>query len=377
MSNEQPTKLDPYMAIPGIVEEGLNWHSPLDEPFQLAGFPWHKEERLYRRLPSQPKHPLPAAVNSLANSTAGGQVRFKTDSKKLTLKVKLAGAANMYHMAATGQCGFDVYIGEPGSQLYCSTTRYDHTKDQFEYSMFDFAENEVREITIYFPLYQGVREVQIGLEKGAVIEAPTPYDKDQPIVVYGTSITQGGCASRSGMAYTNILSRRFAYEFVNLGFSGNGKGEPELAHIINEIPNPACIVLDYEANSGEPGSLAATLPEFIRILRQQNPTTPILVLSRIRYSNEHFNAKRLEAALIRKKIQSDTVRMYREQGDDNIYFHDGSEILGHAFHECTVDGSHPTDLGFYMMAEGLTPVFSKLLQTSPSFPYVASTDLIP
>lgn len=372
MSNQQtePTKLDPNMALDEEQEKNLTWHSPMNSPFQLVGFPWLTLDGKYRRLPISPSYPLPPAVDSLANCTAGGQIRFRTDSRKLSLRVKLRGVANMYHMPATGQCGFDCYLGELGNQLYCSTTRYNHREPEYECVMFEMEDRQTREVTLYFPLYQGVEEVLIGTEPDAMIDSPTPLQSDRPVVVYGTSITQGGCAARSGMAYTNILSRRFPLEFINLGFSGNGKGEAELAHIISEISDPACFVLDYEANSGEPDALRATLPEFIRILREAHPHVPILVLSRIRYSNEHFYAKRQAMTAERKQIQIDTVERWRAQGDEQIFFHDGSDLLGDDFHECTVDGSHPTDFGFFKMAESLTPVFAQLLGMQAHTPTV-------
>src|SRR5690606_22957788 len=105
---------------------------------------------------------------------------------------------------------------------------------------------EMRMITLNFPLYQGVQEIEIGLSPDAQLIAPTPYIDDRKVIVYGTSITQGGCAARPGMSYTNILSRMINYEFINLGFSGNGQGEPELSHIISQIERPALLVLDYE-----------------------------------------------------------------------------------------------------------------------------------
>jgi len=180
-------------------------------------------------------------------------------------------------------------------------------------------------------------------------------------VVYGTSITQGGCACRPGMAYTNILSRRLNLEFINLGFSGNGRGEPEVARIIATLPEPACFVLDYEANCTDPEQLRKTLPEFIRILRAAHPRIPLLVISRIPYAAEDHKPVAHGRRLERRDIQSQCVETFRQAGDSRIFFQDGSNLLGADFDECTVDGSHPTDLGFLRMAEGLEPVFRKIL----------------
>jgi hypothetical protein len=163
------------------------------------------------------------------------------------------------------------------------------------------------------------------------------------------------------MAYTNILSRRINLEFLNLGFSGNGKGEPELAHILADIPDPACLILDYEANCVSTELLQQTLPDFISIYRDKHPLTPILVVSRITHAKEKFDAQMARDRADRRQIQSLAVERQRGKGDTNIYFCDGSKLLGDDAHECTVDGSHPTDLGFLRMADGLTPILQRIL----------------
>ncbi|MCD9023787.1 SGNH/GDSL hydrolase family protein [Cohnella sp. NL03-T5] len=350
------------MRLAETDSSGLEWFSPIRGPFRIFGFAWLQKDEIYRRLPVNPGWNVPEDVDQLANCTAGGQIRFMTDSSKLSIRVRLSGLADMYHLPATGQCGFDCYIGEPGEQQYYSTTRYDHTQKEYENELFDDGgERKIRCFTLNFPLYQGVEEVYIGLEPRCHISAPPAYDNEKKVIFYGTSITQGGCASRPGMAYTNILSRRINLEFINLGFSGNGKGEPELARIIAEIANPACLVLDYEANCVDTESLRASLPEFIRIYREKHPKVPILILSKIKFAKEEFSETSAQVLEERKEIQRFNVEKAKNQGDDNIHFFDGSSLPGEYAQECTVDGVHPTDLGFLMMANGLTPVIQRLV----------------
>ncbi len=355
-------KFDENMRIGGPSQADLEWHSPKKSPFRLEGFAWFQRDGLYRRMPRKPKHRLSEAVEALANCTAGGQIRFQTDSRKLVLRVQLIARANMDHMAPTGQCGFDCYLGPQGHQRYLSTTRLPADKSFYEFTLFDFPKKSLRNITLNFPLYQGVQEVRIGLEPEARVKPPLPFVNDRPIVIYGTSITQGGCASRPGMAYTNILSRRLNRPVVNLGFSGSGRGEPEVARIISEIKNPACLVLDYEANCNGLEKLRETFPEFIRILRAAHPRTPILALTRYRYASECVNAAEFKARLARRDFQAGVVRTLRKKGDRWIFFRDASNLLGKDFDECTVDGVHATDLGFMRMADALTPVLRALLK---------------
>jgi lysophospholipase L1-like esterase len=353
-------KLDKAMRAGTAGTAEMVWHCPKTAPLELAGFAWLKTDGAYRRLPLKPADKLPEAVDSLANSTAGGQIRFQTDSRRLSVRVKLLGLAGMNHMPATGQCGFDCYIGPPGQQRYCNTTKYDHKLISYECLLFELPESELRNITLYFPLYQGVEEVSVGLDAGSKIASPPPFRLKQPVIVYGTSITQGGCAARPGMAFTNILSRRLNAEFINLGFSGNGRGEPELARTIAGIADPACLVLDYEANAGTDG-LRKTLGEFIRILRAAHPKTPILVIGRPRFANENFKPAELQGRLERRDFQKQTVADLRKAGDALIWFEDYVSSLPAAYDEGTVDGVHPTDLGFQLIADGLEPILKRLL----------------
>jgi len=341
----------------------LVWYSAQEKPFFICGFPWLKQDKCYRRLPLKSSWPIPPAVDTLANNTAGGQIRFQTDSPVIQLKVTLLGPSNMYHMPATGQSGFDCYVGPVGRCCYLATAAGKPSDVEYQATLLNLPEKKMRLITIYFPLYQGVKNLLLGLSPDARL-LPPPVFSGGRIIVYGTSITQGGCASRPGMAYTNILSRRFNHEFINLGFSGSGRGEPEMARIISEIPGPACYLLDYEANAPD---LRASLPEFIRILREKYARIPILVISRIPFArichepavrNNYFRSRNYQARLVEK---------LQDQGDKFIFFQDGSRLLGKKdWQECTVDGVHPTDLGFLRMADNLTPVLKNILKKSPS-----------
>lgn len=355
-------KLDKAMRPGEGPGTEMAWCSPAEAPFHVAGFPWFARDGVYRRLPLEPARPLPEAVDRLANWTAGGQIRFQTDSVKLAVRVTLSDVADMNHMPATGQCGFDCYLGPAGRQRYVSTTKYDHHQTTYENLLFDLRPARMRNITLNFPLYMGVKEVEVGLDKDAQALAPEPYDMDGRVVVYGTSITQGGCASRPGMAYTNILSRRLNVAFVNLGFSGNGRGEKEVAATIAEIPDPLCFVLDYEANCVSTELLQETFPVFIQTLREAHANVPILAVSRIPFAGDLTNEDTLQTRLDRSAFQYKTVEHLRQRGDANIHFVDGSAFLGEDFDECTVDGVHPSDLGFIRIADAMTPVLRMILK---------------
>ncbi|GIP34888.1 hydrolase [Paenibacillus sp. J2TS4] len=358
-------KYDVQMRPNEQFDGAIRWYSPLERPFQVSGLAWFAQERKYRRLPTSPTKAIPKAVDHMANHPAGGQIRFQSNSSSLSVRVKLRDKANMTHMPATGQCGIDCYVSAPDTFAplkYVNTTKYDATLTEYESALYTDWEPAMRNLVLNLPLYQGVEEVWIGLDENSTVIAPPGYASGKKVIIYGTSVTQGGCASRPGMAYPNILSRRIPLEFINLGFSGNGKGEPEVAEVISQIDEPACLVVDYEGNCVSTELFRETLPEFIRIYREAHPLTPILVVSRIRYAREELTPHLYQMRTERKQFEQALVNELREQGDLNIYFFDGSKSLGgEDFFECTVDGSHPTDLGFLRMADAFEPVLKTLL----------------
>jgi lysophospholipase L1-like esterase len=353
--------IDEYMTVESVDENGLVWLDPDQKPFKLVGFNWFEQDKAYRRFSVNPDPVLPSGVEHLCNYTAGGQIKFRTDSCRIAVKVKLPCRSTMDHMPNTGNSGFDLYLGDSEVQTFAGVSRFGVDDDEYTYEFNPLEVPGMRDFTLNFPLYNGVEKLSIGLAKGASLTAPTPFADDRPIIVYGTSIAHGGCASRPGMCYTNILSRKLNRPFINLAFSGNGRGEPEVAEHISRIENPAMIILDYEANCVSVEKLAETLPEFIRILREAHPQVPILVVSKVAYAREVFNPSEKKYREDCKKVEIDNVKRCQDAGDKNIYFIDAEWFQGEDFWECTVDGVHPTDLGFYRMAENLLPEIEKRL----------------
>jgi hypothetical protein len=353
-------KLDPNMALQTVDIHEISWFDPHEVPFDLAGFAWIEKDSVYRRLPMNPEWNIRPEVDELANHTAGGQIRFSTDSRKILLKVELRERSGMYHMPATGQSGFDLYIRDGGKCRYVKTARFSPDTTAYEVEMFNHDNMDLRHFILNFPLYNGVRSVYVGLESGAELQAPPPYSFEGKIVMYGTSITQGGCVSRPGMAYSNILSRDLDMEFINLGFSGNGRGEPELARLISHIQGIRMIILDYEANANE--TIRQTLGPFIDILREDHPDVPVLVVSKIRYASATEGSKAYGLLIGNRDFQRELVLERNNMGDKNLFFLDGSGILGEDYDECTVDGSHPSDLGSSRIADVLSAAIEDIFE---------------
>ncbi len=212
---------------------------------------------------------------ALHSNTAGGSVKFVTDSPYIAINVKMDGLGKMPHFALTGSIGFDLYVDNYYAKTFVPP--FD-IKDGYEI-IFELEKKERREITINFPLYSNVCELFIGLQDTAYVSEAEAYKNDKPIVYYGSSITQGGCASRPGMSYQAIVSRTFDYDYINLGFSGSAKAEDEMIEYIKNLDMSA-FVYDYDHNAPSVEHLARTHEKMFKAIREKNPLLPVIMMSR-------------------------------------------------------------------------------------------------
>lgn len=344
----------------------LDYYDPtLCDNIKVYGLNWFDEDKRYIRFPKSSDEMiknLAEGLNSLVEQTSGVMLAFYSDCTTLKIKVELGTIFNMGHMAFTGQGGCDVYVSHSGKfedLIFFRTAAYNIYKKEYEFTYFSDFEKKDRLYVINLPLYSGVKKIEVGVNKTAYVKAANDIFTNGRIVVYGTSITQGGCASRPGVNYTNALSRRMNYEFMNYGFSGNGRGQKEVVDLVTSVDNVKMFILDYEANATLP-MLQATLDNFINTIREKYPEVPILVVSKIRMSIEtHVKANRDRQ---RKSLnfQKNVVKEH-SKNDKNIYFYDGHNFFGKYTTEATVDGCHPTDLGFMLMTEKFEKIIKKIL----------------
>lgn len=342
----------------------MKWFSPTKAPFEIEGLVFMEKDGVYRRLQINPPKPLPNDVAVLANHTAGAKVRFRANLSKLSVKTKLIHTANTHdHMPATCESGIDCYISREGEVRFCHTSRIDRTKDEYEAELINREVKETFNIELNLPLYNGLYQLLIGVDDDAEVYPPVKRENEGRIVVYGTSITQGGCASRPGMCYTNILSRKLDTEVVNLGFSGAGKVEAEVALAIREIDNIKLLILDTDANCPDAAWISEKYPEFLRLFRERHPDVPVLITTIIptarilheKVSREFYKSK-FDAQV---KVYEDLLK----NGDQNVYFMDGHDLLPNdTFEENTVDGVHATDLGFWNMACAFEAKIREIIQ---------------
>ncbi|MBR7139272.1 MAG: SGNH/GDSL hydrolase family protein [Lentisphaeria bacterium] len=341
----------------------VKWHT-VDAPFfRLTGFEFRQPGEPFRRF--EEKVQLPPAVEQLALHTPGGQLAFMTDSPFIRIKFSPLAESHLAVNTRIGAAGFDLYAGKPGQkQYFCGVSRMKIGENEFDQCLVDGMHRGMWEYTLHFPLYSGVSHLSIGLAQDAVIAAPTPWKDDRPIVYYGTSIIHGGCANRPGMALTNILSRRLKRPVLNFGFSGSGKGEPEVFAQLARVRNAAMFVLDYGPNV-TPEMMRDTLGPGIDILRCEHKAIPILVVGKLHYIAEYAATgsltQRSAAAEEMTAFQKEEVRRRRRKGERHVYFIQGDWSVLPDWTEFTVDGVHPTDLGFYMFSRFMEKYLRKYL----------------
>lgn len=333
-----------------IEEKNIRFYNAEQPPFKIHGVFY--ESGKYRRLPEAIAKTVNGGVYGLHTNTAGGRVRFVTDSPYVAINVKMSGVGKMPHFALTGSAGFDMYVGGE-TEKYVNTFVPPYNVNSGYESIMYFDEPKIREMTINFPLYSGVDELYIGLSGDAFVGEPESYKTDRPIVYYGSSITQGGCASRPGNSYESIVSRRLDADYINLGFSGSAQGEPEIAEYISRL-NMSAFVYDYDYNAPTVEHLSKTHNSMYDIIRKANPTLPIVLMSRPKY--ELSEEEKLRFAVIKKTYED-----ARAKGDKNIYLLDGTALMALAKYDGTVDGCHPNDLGFASMAKAVGDLLEKIL----------------
>lgn len=345
-------EIDPNFKQAAPVDNALCWHSANDKSFTIRGLAWRVEnEGSFCRLPHRAQHIVRPEVWSLAQAPASGRVCFSTNSTRLAVRFANHRPANMPHFAVTGSDGLFIYEGEPSWENPWQMAAPVIGQANCEKEIAKNLTPRMRTFTIYLPLYAPLKTLEIGLDADASIEPPPPCRLDKPLVFYGTSITQGGCASTAGGDFVSAVGRSLNLDVINLGFSGNGRGEPELARLIAEI-DAAAFILDYCANTSAEG-LDETLPVFIDILRTAHPATPIVLLSKIHYYGELLSC---ESRRANERLRDVVIKHYtqrRQATDDNIHFIDGWALVGAGEDLALVDGVHPTSQGFALMANRL------------------------
>lgn len=335
--------------------------------FQIINKGWDNTTEPYTRLPQQYMDSCRDDQKWLYNHSSGIAVRFATNSKRIAAHYNLKNNFHMQHMAMTGIKGTDLYFlnEERGVWEYVNTARPQEKNfkaDSIQSKVYvENLDGEMHEYMLYLPLYDGVNWVQIGVDSAAQLIQPQVENprKMGKIVIYGTSIQQGGCASRVGMVPSAMIQREYNLECVNLATSGQARMDFYIAEALASIDDAICYVIDPVPNCTKDRCDTATY-DFIKILRTLRPEVPIIMVEGLMYPYTRHSSYHAEYLPQKNEGFRRGYELHKAENPKGLYYmtHDGQtgpEMEG------TVDGVHLTDYGFRAYADILEVVIKKAL----------------
>ena len=322
---------------------GMTTYDIHSAPFALYGLKYG--EKGFYRMDTEVADIVSDGVRVLNFNTSGGALRFRTDSIKIILTATLPDLCLMNHMPLTGSSSFAIYCDGEFSGVFRAPSVEEYKGTWSSELHLPAGEKDVM---ILFPLYNNVKELYIALEDTATVSEGDKFEECPPVVFYGSSITQGGCASHPGNAYTNMIMRELNREILNLGFSGSCLAEKPMSDYIGKL-RMSLLVYDYDHNAPTSDFLADTHERFFREFRVYQPHTPVLMIS---VADGCFGKEEIEK---RKAVIRKTYDNARADGDKNVYFLDGQRFYEEiGLRNATVDTCHPNDLGFYAFYKNIS-----------------------
>jgi hypothetical protein len=335
----------------------LDWHDA--RSLTLEGRGWSDTAGPYDRLPPRAEGKVHELDWRFSQHSAGMVVRFATDAREIHARWLLKSTeVAMAHMPSTGVSGVDLYVRSGPWWSWLAALRPGTLLgERNEHRLVAGLEPAPREFSLYLPLYNGVTAVEVGVPAGSSIIAAPPRRMDiRPIVFYGTSIPQGGCASRPGMAYPSIVGRRLDAPTVNLGFSGSGRCEPAIVELIAEL-DASMFVIDSLVNM-DPAIVEERIGNLLDVLLRRRPRTPLVLMEEAVHPSAYVRERTLQTpkSATLQRVVSERIAEW----GDRLFVVRGDQLLGDDG-EATVDGIHPTDLGFIRMADVLTPFIGRIL----------------
>lgn len=333
----------------GATRPGIKYYSVDDELFDVRGV--IREDGAFVKMPKAVAERVSVGISYSYVYNSGGRIRFITNSPYVAVNAKIDAIFHIPIMTLTGTCGFDVYADGD----FCGLIRPNADKSElFLSNVVDMRCTGEHLIEINLPLYASVREIAIGIDENATIKTAPKYIHDKPIVFYGSSITNGACSTRPGLSYPARISRMLDSDYINLGFGGLCKAEQVMIDYIASLDMSA-FVLDYDHNAPDVNYLEQTHEKAYLTVRAKHPTIPIIIVSCPRADLSGDWGERWGVI---KKTYDNAVK----SGDKNVYIINGSELFIDIGYDYSIDGIHPTDLGFDIMARKIGSVLKETLE---------------
>jgi hypothetical protein len=357
---ESYINIDKNMIVNTTIGDAeVAWYDVRRAPFSLHGLYDPENMPIFCRVPFDVAEATSKGVAALSKESAGGRVRFSTNSPYIAVRAKYRVVGRSSHVTLVSTTGFDLYIdGEYGSR-YVKEFRmpYDMV-DSYEQIVY-LDGDAMRSYTVNFPIHAVVESLEIGLKPDAEIGAARPYRDIAPVLFYGSSIVHGTAASRPGTIYPSIISRELNIDFRNIGFSGMAKGEPALAKWMASLPM-SVFVCDYDHNAPTVEHLENTHYALYETIREKNPDVPYIMITRPDYWTL---PREQEFILQRRDVIMASYLKARAAGDKNVYFIDGLSFnVGAHQYEMSLDSVHPNDAGFIRMADSIGTVIRHALE---------------
>jgi len=341
--------------------ENLVFREAREEPFKIYGLYKPREMSYYCRMAPEVSEKVSPQVNSLNKNTSGGRIRFKTNSRHIAIHLVGKSRYQASHFTPIGSGGIDIYSEVDGRYRYVGTYHYKY-EDFGHEGVLDLGSAREREIMIHMPLYNDVQDLYIGIDKDAALSEGKKYLPQAPIVYYGSSITQGGCASRPGNAYPAMIALENNIDFINLGFSGSARAEDPMIEYLSDL-EMSVFVLDYDYNAPSLEHLENTHEKLFKAVRAKHPDLPVIMVSKPDFHTPELRGNSLETIILRRDVVYRTYLNAVKAGDKNVYFIDGARLFdGPLPDACTVDGGHPNDLGFMRMAQVIGGAVSRAVR---------------
>ena len=328
--------------------------------FPLYGKVSEQTNERYERLPSSLEGVSREPVWYLGRHSAGLFIRFRSNSTSIHARWESTFNNTMTHMTDTGAKGLDLYALVDGEWRHvCSAQPQGKKSERCIIANMDPVE---REYMLYLSLYDGVKSLEIGVDEGSMLDLPAVDrpSREKPVVMYGTSILQGGCANRPGMAHTNIIGRRLDREVINLGFSGNALLDMEIAELMASVEDPGLYVLDYVPNASAQ-AIDEVGEQFFRIIRDAHPEVPVVFIEDVIFPHTIFDNKILEEVTKKNVAQKRLFKKLKKSGEKRIYYISAEGMIGDDG-EATVDAIHFTDLGAMRYVDHVLPVIKRALR---------------
>ena len=315
----------------------------------------------YTRFPAAYEAESRKALWDLSLNSAGLYIRFRSDAPEIHAKW-VNKNFQMPHMTEVGIGGLDLYTLTTDGWRFVGAGFTWKKGTHHERKIVSNMKPQMREYMLYLPLYDSIDSLYVGVPDGSVIEAPAVArpTTSKPVVMYGTSILQGGCATRAGMAHTAIISRKLDREVINLGFSGNAHLDPEVARLMAAVENPGVFVLDFVPNCA-----AERINEkgeaFFRILREAHPNVPIVFVENPFFPHAIVDEKTKSDIKANNGALKNLYLKMKKEGQKKLYYITNEGMTGDDG-ESFVDGVHLTDLGMLRYAEHVLPIIRKALK---------------